>query len=54
MKKGTLGNNSSIFEPILILTNLSCFAVCSLVAFESLEGSKKASRIYSGYNRSKS
>ena len=48
MKKGTLGNNSYIFEPVLILTTLSCSAVCPLVKCESLEGSDKASRIYSG------
>ena len=50
MKKGTLGNNNYIFEPILILTTLSCFAFCPLVECKSSEWSDKASRIYSGYN----
>ena len=45
MKKGTLGNNSYIFEPILILTTLSCCAVCPLVKFESSEGSDKARKM---------
>ena len=50
MKKGTLGNNSYIFEPILILTSLSCIAVYPLVKCKRLEESDKASRIYIGYN----
>ena len=54
MKKGTLGNNTYIFVPILILTTLSCRAVCPLIKSKSLEGFNKASRIYSGYNMRKS
>ena len=54
MKKGTLGNNSFIFEPILILTTLSCSALGPLVKYKSLEGSNKASKIYKGYNSSNS
>ena len=54
MKKGTLDNNYYSFELILILRTLSCSAVCIVVKCKSLEGSDKASRIYSGYSMSKS
>ena len=47
MKKGSLVNNSYIFEPILILSTLLSSAVYLLVAHTSLEGSDKASRVYS-------
>ena len=53
MKKGTLGNNSFIFVPIMIMTKLSCCAVSPLVKCKSLEGSDKASRIDNRYNMSK-
>ena len=54
MKKGTLGNNSYIFKPVLIQSTLLSSAVCPLVKSKSFKGSDKASRIYSGYNMSKS
>ena len=54
MKKGTLVNNSYILEPILILTTQSCSAVCPIVKCKSVDGSDIASKIYSGYNLSKS
>ena len=47
MKKGSHVNNSYIFEPILILSTLLSSAVCLLVKCISLEGSDKASRVYS-------
>ena len=47
MKKGSLVNNSYIFEPILILSTLLGSAVYLLVEYTSLEGSDKASRVYS-------
>ena len=47
MKKGSLVNNSYIFEPILILSTLLSSAVYLLVECTSLEGSDKASRVYS-------
>ena len=49
-KKGKLGNNFYIFEPILVLTTLSCNAVCPLVKCKSFEGSNKASIICAEYN----
>ena len=48
MKKGTHGNNSYIFETILIVSTLLSSAVCPLVKCKSLEGSHKAERIYCG------
>ena len=45
MKKGTCGNNSYIFEPILILLTQSRGAVCPLVKCKSLGGSDNASRV---------
>ena len=54
MKKGILGINSYNIVTVLILTTLLIIAVCPLVKYKSLEGSNKASRIYSGYNMSKS
>ena len=54
MKKGTLGNNSYIFKPVLILTTLLRSAVCPPYKCKCLEGSDKASRIYSKYNMSQS
>ena len=47
MKKGSLVNNSCIFEPILILSTLLSSAVYLLVKYTSLEGSDKALRVYS-------
>ena len=47
MKKGSLVNNSYIFEPILILSTLFRSAVCPLVKCKSYDGSEKASRVYS-------
>ena len=47
MKKGSLVNNSCIFEPILILSTLVGSAVCLLAKYMGLEGSDKASRVYS-------
>ena len=47
IKKGSIVNNSYFFEQILILTTESCCAVWSLVKRKSLEGSDKASRVYS-------
>ena len=47
MKKGCARNNSWIFEPILILSRLLSSAVYLLVECTSLEGSDKASRVYS-------
>ena len=46
-KKGSIVNNSYIFEQILILTKYTCCAVWSLVKRKSLKGSDKASRVYS-------
>ena len=54
MKKCTLGKNSYISVPILILTKLLRSAVLPLVKYKSLEGSDKDSLIYSGYNMRKS
>ena len=46
MKKGSIVNNSYIFEHIFILINAySCCAVCSLVKSKSYDGSDKASRV---------
>ena len=42
MKKGSLVNNSYIFEPTLILSTLFRSAVCSLVKCKSYDGSDKA------------
>ena len=39
LKKGTLGNNSYIFQPILILTTQPCCAACPLVYCKNLEAS---------------
>ena len=39
LKKGTLGNNSYIFQLILILTTQPCCAVCLLVNCKNLEAS---------------
>ena len=47
MKKGLLSKNYYIFELILILSTLLSSAVCPLVKFKSLEGSDKASKVYS-------
>ena len=47
MKKGSLVNNSCIFEPILILSTLLSSALCPFLKGTSLEGSDKASRAYS-------
>ena len=47
MKKGSIVNNSYIFEHILILTTYSCCAVWFVVIPKSLEGSDEASRAYS-------
>ena len=54
IKKGSIVNNSYIFELILILTTESCCAVWSLVKRKSLEGSDKASSVYSRWNMSNS
>ena len=53
MKKGTCGKKSHIFKTILILSTLLSSAVCPLVKCKCLEGSDKASRVYSGWNMSK-
>ena len=45
MNKGSLVDNSYIFEPILILLTLLSSAVYLLVECTSLEGSDKASRV---------
>ena len=47
MKKGSLVNNSYIFEPILILSTLLSSAVYLLVECTSLDGYDKALRVYS-------
>ena len=47
IKKGSIVNNSYIFEPILILSTLLSSAVYLLVECTSLEGSDNASRVYS-------
>ena len=47
MKEASLVNNSYIFEPILILLTLLSSALWSLVKCKSLEGSDKASTVYS-------
>ena len=47
IKKGSIVNNSYIFEPILILSTLLGSAVYLLVECTSLEGSDKASTVYS-------
>ena len=39
LKKGTLGINSYIFQPILILTRQPCLAACRLVNCKILEAS---------------
>ena len=39
LKKGTLDNNSYIFQPILILTTQPCCAACFLVNCKILEAS---------------
>ena len=39
LKKGTLGNNSKIFQPILILTTQPCCAACLFVNCKILEAS---------------
>ena len=54
MKEGTLGNNSYILKPILIMTTLLSSALCPLVNCIRSKSSDKASRIYSGYNISNS
>ena len=46
MKKGSLVNNSYIFEPILILSTLFRSAVCPLVKCKRYDGSEKALRAY--------
>ena len=46
MKKGTLGNNSYIFQLILILTMQPCCAACPLVNCTKLEASHEASKFY--------
>ena len=45
MKKGTCGNNSYNFEPILILSTLLSSALCPLIKCTSLDESDKASRV---------
>ena len=47
MKKGSLVNNSCIFEPILILSTLLSSVLCPFLKGTSLEGSDKASTVYS-------
>ena len=47
MKKGSLVNNSYIFEPTLILSTLFRSAVCPLVKCKRYDGFEKASRVYS-------
>ena len=47
MKKGCARNNSYIFEPIFILSTLLSSALCPFLKGTSLEGSDKASRVYS-------
>ena len=47
IKKGSIVNNSYIFEPILILSTLLSSAVYLLVECTNLEGYDKASRAYS-------
>ena len=47
MKKGSLVNNSYIFESIFILSTLVSSAVYPLVKSKRLEESYKASRVYS-------
>ena len=47
MKKGSLVNNSYIFKPILTLSTLLNSALCPLIKCKSVEGSDKASRVYS-------
>ena len=48
MKKGSLVNNSYIFEPILILSTLVSSAIlCPLFKCKRLEESYKAARVYS-------
>ena len=54
MKKGSLVNNSYIFEPILFLSTLLSSAIYLFVECTSLEGSDKASRVYSRWNMSNS
>ena len=39
LKKGTLGNNSYIVQPILILTTQPCCAACLFVTCSILEAS---------------
>ena len=52
MKKGTLVNNSYIFEPISNLSRLVSSAVYPLVKCKRLEESYTASRVYSRWNMS--
>ena len=47
MKKGSPVIISKFFKPILIVSTLLSSAVCPLVKCTSLEGSHKASRVYS-------
>ena len=54
MMKGSLVNNSYIFEPILILSTLVNSAVYPLIKCKRLEESYNASRVYSRWNISTS
>ena len=47
IKKGSIVNNSYIFETIFILSTLLSSALCPFLKGTSLEGSDKASRVYS-------
>ena len=46
-KKGSLFHNPYIFKTILILTKQACCGACLPLKFKSLEGSDKASSVYS-------
>ena len=54
MKKGSLVNNSYIFEQIFFLSTLVSSKVYPLVKCKSLEESYNASRVYSRWNMSTS
>ena len=50
MKNGNLGNNFYIFQPVLILTTLSCSAACRRFDCNNLGRSDEAAMFCGGCN----